>query len=219
MADSSWNHTLRLKKFPQGASCSGPNCPNRPEYHASFETEKGPRNLAYCREHAGQFAWNFRIHLPRTDAPDPERLGLRGYTVEGLRRLAERIAEEISRRETAPAEFTFNFDGLGTDDFKPYVARMYWKDGRVQRYFYDIPMDCSPSGKVTRTGTYSARGGSVVERRSIVDGVKLTEVYLVMKDGRDLRLIGKNPLDGDRELVRRYLTGDMSYEDILAQFL
>jgi hypothetical protein len=91
---------------------------------------------------------------------------LNEYSVEQLEEIKQHIDKMIRDKKSSNApEFTFEFNATSDPrKGKPYVARLYWADGKLQRAFKDLNVTWG-KGEVTVSGTYTAKAGDVIEKR------------------------------------------------------
>ena len=141
---------------------------------------------------------------------------LKEMTIQELEELiaeARRILTEKKRSESKEFEFEFS----ATSDprkGKPYVARLYWQDGKLQRDFYDLNRQWGKK-EITVSGTYKARAGDVIERRS--GGSWKNDYrawYLVTEDGEQV-MVANIDSSEDKTKVIEYLRGKITAEELI----
>ena len=141
---------------------------------------------------------------------------LKNMTIQELERLiseAGKVLAEKKRYESNEFEFEFS----ATSDprkGKPYVARLYWEDGKIQRSFYDMNRQWGKH-EITVSGTYKARVGDIIEQRS--GGSWKNDYrswYLVTADGKQVMVAD---IDNSEQKMRvtEYLQGKISAEELL----
>jgi hypothetical protein len=141
---------------------------------------------------------------------------LKEMTIQELEELiaeAHRILTEKKRSTSEEFEFEFS----ATSDprkGKPYVARLYWEDGKLQRSFYDLNRQWGKK-EITVSGTYKARTGDIIEQR--IGGSWKNDYrawYLVTEDGEQIEVAY---IDNTKEKMRvtEYLQGKISAEELL----
>ena len=141
---------------------------------------------------------------------------IKNMSIEELERLiteANRVLAEKKRALTNEFEFEFS----ATSDprkGKPYVARLYWQDGKLQRDFYDLNRQWGKK-EITVSGTYKARAGDIIERRwggSWKNDYRAW--YLVTEDGEQITVAD---IDNSKEKARvtEYLRGNTSVTELL----
>jgi hypothetical protein len=95
----------------------------------------------------------------------------------------------------------------------PYVAKLVWKDGKLQREFYNLKRQYGKK-EVTVWGTFEAEDGDVIEMR---EGASWRNDY------RNWYLVWNGKLhfltdidDSERKrFVIDYISGDLSMEEVL----
>ena len=141
---------------------------------------------------------------------------LKEMTIQELEELiaeANRILTEKKRYESKEFEFEFS----ATSDprkGKPYVARLYWEDGKLQRSFYDMSRQWGKH-EITVSGTYTAKAGDIIEIRS--GGSWKNDYrawYLVTADGEQVMVADIND-SKEKARVTEYLQGKIKAEDLI----
>ena len=143
-------------------------------------------------------------------------MNLKNMTIQELEELiaeANRILTEKKRYESNEFEFEFS----ATSDprkGKPYVARLYWQDGKLQRSFYDMSRQWGKH-EITVSGTYKAKAGDIIEIRS--GGSWKNDYrswYLVTADGEQVMVADIN--DSEQKMrVTEYLQGKISAAELI----
>lgn len=143
-------------------------------------------------------------------------MNLKEMTIQELEELiseANKVLAEKKRSESEEFEFEFS----ATSDprkGKPYVARLYWQDGKLQRSFFDLSRQWGKK-EITVSGTYTAKAGDIIERRwggSWKNDYRAW--YLVTKDGEQIRVAD---IDSSKEKARvvEYLKGIIKAEELI----
>ena len=141
---------------------------------------------------------------------------LKNMNIEELERLiteANRVLAEKKRALTNEFEFEFS----ATNDPRkgmPYVARLYWENGKLQREFFDLHREWGKK-EVTVSGTYKAKTGDIIEIRT--GGSWKNDYrawYLVTADGEQIKVAD---IDNSKEKARvtEYLRGNVSATELL----
>ena len=143
-------------------------------------------------------------------------MDLKNMTIEELKELiseANKVLAEKKRYESKEFEFEFS---ATCDPRKgtPYVARLYWQDGKLQRDFYDLNRQWGKK-EITVSGTYKAKAGDVIEQRS--GGSWKNDYrawYLVTEGGEQIKVAD---IDNSKEKARvtEYLQGKISAAELL----
>src|SRR5690606_18826011 len=141
---------------------------------------------------------------------------LKEMTIQELEELiaeARRILTEKKRSESKEFEFEFS----ATNDPRkgmPYVARLYWEDGKLQREFFDLHKEWGKK-EVTVSGTYKAKTGDIIEIRT--GGSWKNDYrawYLVTEEGEQIT-VAEIDSSKDKAKVTEYLQGKISAEELL----
>ena len=143
-------------------------------------------------------------------------MDLKEMTIRELEELiseANKVLAEKKRSESEEFEFEFS----ATNDPRkgmPYVARLYWQDGELQREFFDLHKEWGKK-EVTVSGTYKAKTGDIIEIRT--GGSWKNDYrawYLVAKDGEQIEVAD---IDNSRDKARvtKYLQGKISASELL----
>ena len=136
-----------------------------------------------------------------------------------IRELEELIAEArrilTEKKRSTSKEFEFEFSAT-SDPRKgaPYVARLYWQDGKLQRDFYDISRQWGKK-EVTVSGTYTAKAGDIIERRwggSWKNDYRAW--YLVAEDGEQVIVADIND-SKEKARVTEYLQGKITAKELI----
>lgn len=91
---------------------------------------------------------------------------LKEMTIQELEELIRKANKVLAEKRSESEEFEFEFSATSDPrKGKPYVARLYWEDGKLQRSFYDLNRQWGKN-EVTVSGTYTAKAGDIIERRS-----------------------------------------------------
>ena len=141
---------------------------------------------------------------------------LKEMTIQELEELiseATRVLAEKKRSESKEFEFEFS----ATSDprkGKPYVARLYWQDGKLQRAFYPLNRQWGKN-EVTVSGTYTAKAGDIIERRwggSWKNDYRAW--YLVTADGEQITVADIDD-SAAKARVAEYLQGKINMAELL----
>lgn len=143
-------------------------------------------------------------------------MNLKEMTIQELEELiaeAGKVLAEKKRYESKEFEFEFSAT-CDPRKGKPYVARLYWEDGKLQRSFYDLNRQWGKK-EITVSGTYNARVGDIIESRS--GGSWKNDYrawYLVTEAGEQIKVAD---IDNSKEKARvtEYLQGKISAAELL----
>ena len=143
-------------------------------------------------------------------------MNLKEMTIQELEELiaeAGKMLAEKKRYESKEFEFEFS----ATSDprkGKPYVARLYWQDGKLQRAFFDLSRQWGKK-EVTVSGTYTAKAGDIIEQRS--GGSWKNDYrawYLVTEDGEQV-MVADIDSSKDKAKVTEYLRGKITAKELI----
>ena len=141
---------------------------------------------------------------------------LKNMSIEELERLITEANKVLAEKKRSEAkEFVFEFSATSDPrKGKPYVARLYWQDGKLQRAFYPLNRQWGKN-EVTVSGTYTAKAGDIIERRwggSWKNDYRAW--YLVTADGEQITVAD---IDNSKEKARviEYLQGKITAEELI----
>lgn len=143
-------------------------------------------------------------------------MNLKEMTIQELEELiaeAGKVLAEKKRYESKEFEFEFS---ATCDPRKgtPYVARLYWQDGKLQRSFYNLNKQWGKK-EITVSGTYRAKTGDIIEQRN--GGSWKNDYrawYLVTKDGKKVMVADINN-SKEKARVTEYLQGKINAEELI----
>jgi len=95
----------------------------------------------------------------------------------------------------------------------PYVAKLVWKDGKVQREFYDLKRQYGKK-EVTVWGTFEAEDGDVVEMREGASWKNDYRNWYLVWNGELHHLTDIDDSERKR-IVVDYISGDITMEDMV----
>ena len=102
-------------------------------------------------------------------------MDLREMTIRELEELISEANKALAEKKRSESE-EFEFEFSATNDPRkgmPYVARLYWQDGKLQREFFDLHKEWGKK-EVTVSGTYKAKTGDIIEIRTGEAGKTIT---------------------------------------------
>jgi len=143
-------------------------------------------------------------------------MDLKNMTIEELEELIAEAGKVLAeKKRSISKEFEFEFSATSDPrKGKPYVARLYWQDGKLQRDFYNLNRQWGKK-EITVSGTYKARAGDIIERRS--GGSWKNDYrawYLVTEDGEQV-MVADIDSSKDKAKVTEYLRGKISAAELL----
>ena len=143
-------------------------------------------------------------------------INLKEMTIQELEELIAEAGKVLAEKKRYGAE-EFVFEFSATNDPRkgvPYVARLYWEDGKLQRDFYELNRQWGKK-VVTVSGTYTAKAGDIIEQRS--GGSWKNDYrawYLVTADGEQV-MVADIDSSKDKAKVTEYLQGKISAAELL----
>jgi len=141
---------------------------------------------------------------------------LKEMTIQELEELISEANKVLAEKKRSTSE-EFKFEFSATSDPRkgtPYVARLYWEDGKLQRDFYDLSRQWGKK-QVTVSGVYTAKAGDIIERRS--GGSWKNDYrawYLVTADGEQV-MVADIDSSKDKAKVTEYLQGKITAEELI----
>ncbi len=141
---------------------------------------------------------------------------LKNMTIQELEKLiaqANKVLAEKKRYESKEFEFEFS----ATNDPRkgmPYVARLYWEDGKLQREFFDLHKEWGKK-EVTVSGTYKAKTGDIIEIRTGGSWKNDYRAWYLVTEGGELVIVADIDNSKDKAKVTEYLQGKISAAELL----
>jgi hypothetical protein len=135
-----------------------------------------------------------------------------------LRRLIDLHLEKETKAKTDSAEdngrMSFRFLGYAkAGEKKPYVARLYYENDRLERFFFKLDSEPEEDGSTLYTGQYSVFPGAVIEKR--VNGDEGWQRFCVSSAGEEVYVCSfQNREQCDKRVVA-YLKKEMSFAGLL----
>lgn len=139
---------------------------------------------------------------------------LKEMTIQELEKLISEANRVLAEKKRSESEgFIFEFSAT-SDPRKgaPYVARLFWQDGKLQRAFYSLNKQWGKN-EVTVSGTYTAKAGDIIEcRRGASWKNDYRSWYLVTAGGEQIMVAD---IDNSKEKARvtEYLQGKIKAEE------
>ena len=143
-------------------------------------------------------------------------IDLKNMTIEELEELISEANKVLAEKKRSTSE-EYEFQFSATNDPRkgmPYVARLYWEDGKLQREFFDLHKEWGKK-EVTVSGTYKAMTGDIIEIRT--GGSWKNDYrtwYLVTADGEQIAVAD---IDNSKEKAKviEYLQNKISAEELI----
>jgi len=157
-----------------------------------------------------------------------------------MRRLIESVSEDLARlleemsieeleeliayangvlrrkKESLVARKRYKFDFEVTLDPRkgfPYVARLVWRDGRMEREFYNLKKQYGKK-QVTVWGTFEASDGDIIEMRTGASWKNDYRAWYLVHKGNLYLLTWTNDSRG-KKVVVDYLSGEITKEELM----
>jgi|YNPMSStandDraft_2_1061718.scaffolds.fasta_scaffold00223_2 hypothetical protein len=139
---------------------------------------------------------------------------LEGLTIEELENIKNLILETIRKKREVNREYEFQFEA--TNDPRkgiPYVAKLTYKDGKINREFYNLP---KTHGKnlVTVQGKFTAKENDIVEIRKGGSWKNDYRYWYLVRNG-ELVLVANIKNSKDKARVEKYLRNEITAEELL----
>lgn len=143
-------------------------------------------------------------------------LDLNSMSIQELEQLKSQIKEIIkSKKSTESKEFTFEFNAMNDPrKGKPYVARLYWAESKLQREFKELDQTWG-KGCVNVSGSYTAKTGDVIEKR--IGGSWKNDYrywYFINEAGEEIKVADIDSAS-EKAKVQKYLRGEITAEELL----
>lgn len=141
------------------------------------------------------------------------REDLKAMSIEELKELINLINMEIESRKSKN-EFAFDFEA--TNDPRkgiPYVARLYYQDGKIQRDFYNLDRSYGKKS-VTISGTYTARTGDIIEIRTGGSWKNDYRSWFLVTEKGELKHVADIDKSNEKSRVERYLKGEITANEL-----
>jgi len=141
---------------------------------------------------------------------------LKEMTIQELEELineANKVLAEKKRSESKEFEFEFSAT-CDPRKGKPFVARLYLQDGKLQREFFNMNMQWGKK-EITVYGTYKAKAGDIIEQRT--GGSWKNDYrawYLVTEDGEQVK-VADIKSSKDKAKVIEYLKGKITASELI----
>ena len=127
---------------------------------------------------------------------------------EEIQKIIKMLEEELEQRERKK-NFDYYFSASKVPrKFHPYVARLYWKNNKIQRQFYNFKRSYHEDGTVSVYGHYGAPAGSVLEMRFNEFGKHWS---LVLPDGKQKEFEFN---EESKQIIQEYLKGKLTLDEV-----
>jgi len=97
----------------------------------------------------------------------------------------------------------------------PYVAKLVWKDNKLEREFYDLKRQYGKK-MVTVWGTFEAEDGDIIEMREGASWKNDYRYWYLVWKG-DLYTLTRTTDSERKRVVVDYLSGEITMEDMVKQ--
>ena len=141
---------------------------------------------------------------------------LKEMTIQELEELIAEAGKVLAEKKRFTSkEFEFEFSAT-CDPRKgtPYVARLYWQDGKLQRSFYDLSRQFGKK-EVTVSGTYKARAGDIIERRSGGSWKNDYRAWYFVTENGEQVLVADIDRSEQKMRVTEYLQGKITAKELI----
>jgi len=145
---------------------------------------------------------------------------LEEMTVEELEELIAYASGVLKRKKESrepKKRYRFEFD-VTLDPRKgyPYVARLVWKDGKVEREFYSLNKQYGKK-EVTVWGTFEANEGDVIEMRTGASWKNDYRAWYLVYKG-NLYMLSWVDDSRRKKVVLDYLSGKITMDELMSEF-
>lgn len=143
-------------------------------------------------------------------------INLNSLSLKELQDLKVEIEKHIQEKKAEENKiFSFNFEA--TNDPRkgvPYIARLYWEDGKIQRDFMDLDKIYG-KGSVTVSGEYTATAGDIIEKRTGGSWKNdYRDWYYINEDGEEIHVADIADSKAKSE-VKGYLQGKIISDELV----
>ena len=141
---------------------------------------------------------------------------LKEMTIQELEKLIAEAGKVLAEKKRSESK-EFQFEFSATSDprkGKPFVARLYWQDGKLQRDFYDLNRQWGKK-EITVSGTYTAKAGDIIEQRSGGSWKNDYRAWYLVTEGGEQIKVADIDNSKEKERVTEYLQGKISAEELL----
>jgi hypothetical protein len=142
---------------------------------------------------------------------------LEEMTIEELEELIAYASGVLRRKkESSPRKEKYRFDYEVTLDPRkgfPYVARLVWKDGKVEREFYSLKKQYGKK-QVTVWGTFEASDGDIIEMRTGASWRNDYRAWYLVYRGK-LYFLSDISDSRRKAIVVDYLSGEITMGDLI----
>jgi len=143
-------------------------------------------------------------------------MDLKNMTIEELEELIAEAGKVLAEKKRSTSkEFEFEFSATcDPRKGKPYVARLYWEDGKLQRSFYDLNRQWGKK-EVTVSGVYTAKAGDIIEIRSGGSWKNDYRAWYLVTEGGEQVMVADIDSSEQKMRVTEYLRGKISAAELL----
>ena len=142
---------------------------------------------------------------------------LERWSIEELKLQEQILKEVIKKKERANAkEFKFYFE-VSTKNIRgktPYVARIVYRGGNLERIFMDLERVYSKN-EVRVYGTYTAKANDIIEKRVAVNGKSEQRYWYLINDNGSEVKVADFANAKQKQRVVSYLKGEITKEELL----
>ena len=125
---------------------------------------------------------------------------------EEIQKIISTLQTELDKRQQRIKKFEFYFSASNVPrKYHPYVARLLWVNGKIQRQFFNFKRSYHKDDTVSVYGKYEVPAGVVLEKRHNEDG---KEWYLVTDEGNQI------PCEDNKKEVIEFLKGNLTLKEL-----
>ena len=138
-------------------------------------------------------------------------------SIDELKQLIKDAQEKLREKEKSEKIFTFHFEFENDPrKGKPYAARLYIKDGELQRDFFDLNQTWGKNSVLVE-GDYTAHTGDVIEEREGGSWKNDYRYWYVINENGEKVFAADIDDSKAKAIVLKYLKGKITLKEILEQ--
>lgn len=130
---------------------------------------------------------------------------------EEIQKIISTLQTELDERQQRIKKFEFYFTASNIPrKYHPYVARLLWVNGKIQRQFFNFKRSYHKDNTVSVYGKYEVPAGAVLEKRYNEDG---KQWFLVTSDGKQKEFGFYADKEG-KQIMMDYLKGSLTIDEV-----
>ncbi len=142
---------------------------------------------------------------------------LNEMSIEELKKFIADAQEKLRQKEKSEKIFTFHFEFENDPrKGKPYAARLYIKDGKLQREFFNLDQTWGKK-TILVEGDYTAHVGDIIEEREGGSWKNDYRYWYVIDESGQKILVADIDDSKAKAVVLNYLKGKINLKELLEQ--